>query len=360
MEAPIRRTAFLVRTHNPTPAQLQRMQSWMAQLAGTEFQFFVSVDITSLQGRITAMRLNQLFPPGVVHCYSEASLLARYSAGIRYFVDPYLWPGGPTQAEVYLNRRKQGVSVAWALHAEPICLWAHSTAGFAFDFVWVSEDDVGFSGDLPCFLRAYAADDADLVTNTASKSTSYKPAVVKRGVVVRQAEGWFWHDAVSPAYAAAVPSHARYKTNEHLQRFSKKLLLTLDHLSGNMGITGWSEGSVVSLVLQRERGLTLRLFRPEHIGHTYSWAGRIMAREWTKICRADRLAEGEATMHPVGAAYTSAPPQVQPVMSKRRRLLVALPTGIFASSLFLPLGPPEGNVPSRPGVVGSVYHALKH
>mmetsp|Transcript_11 Transcript_11/g.34 ORF Transcript_11/g.34 Transcript_11/m.34 type:complete len:381 (-) Transcript_11:209-1351(-) len=370
-------TCLLVRTHNPTPAQVERIGEWFRLLQGSGFELFVSVDVTAPAGLAAVSALCTRIPAARIHTYTEVEMITQYFNSMQYFVDPVHFPGGAGAKRVHAERRAQGYSLAWGLHVEPICLWAHMM-GFRFSHVWVCEDDIGFSGDLPSFLRAYEHDPADLLTNTAAPSSAFKAPQVKCGVVVRPGSGWFWHDTCSPAYARQVPSFARYKTSEHINRFSNRLIRELDRLSRVEGVSAWSEQFVISIALQRERGFHVSLFRPEHIGSPYQWNGRVSAREWIRICREDRAAWQQGAAH-AGFAQTvahsmqshqlePAPGYMLPALSYGMPLL--LPTGMPAP---LPSAPPpvqakrrriDFSWPSpfqeqRHGFEGRIYHALK-
>lgn len=284
---------LVVRTHNPTLAQVERMGEWYRALMQTEFELYVSVDVTAPAGLATVSALCSRIPQARIHTYTETEMIHQYYASMSHFVDAARFPGGAGAKRVYAERRAQGCSLAWGMHVEPICLWAHAV-GWRFSYVWVCEDDVGFSGDLAAFLRAYAHDRADVLTNMASPSSAFRAPQVKCGVVVRPGSGWFWHDTCTPAYARQVPSAERYKTSEHLNRLSLPLLRELDRLSRLEGVSAWSEQFFISIALQRERGFTVSLFRPEHVGSPYQWNGRVSARDWTHICRDDRAAAAGA------------------------------------------------------------------
>lgn len=363
MQAP---PCIVVRTHNPTVAQIERMGEWYRALMHTEFELYVSVDVTAPAGLATVGALCTRIPQARIHTYTEAEMVHQYYASMSHFVDASRFPGGAGAKRVYAERRAQGCSLAWGMHVEPICLWAHAV-GWRFSHVWVCEDDIGFSGDLPAFLRAYAHDPADVVTNMASQSSAFKAPQVKCGVVVRPGSGWFWHDTCTPAYARQVPSHERFKTSEHLNRLSQRLVRELDRLSRTEGVSAWSEQFFISIALQRERGFTVSLFRPEHIGSPYQWNGRVSARDWNHICREDRAAAIGAFQRsyllPSMAAMGYAMPPV---------LLPPVPGGVAAGAAAAaaqqskrrriefswPLGPQDGQraLAQAQGIEGRIYH----
>jgi len=329
--------------HYPLPRR------WYRELLYTEFELFVSVDVSAPAGLATAAALCTRIPQARVHTYTEAEMVHKYYASMQHFEDASRFPGGAGARRVYAERREQGCSLAWGMHIEPICLWAH-TIGWRFSAVWVCEDDIGFSCDLPAFLRAYGHDPADVVTNMASQSSAFRAPQVKCGVVVRPGSGWFWHDTCTPEYNRQVPSHARFKTSEHLNRLSISLIRELDRLSRVEGVSAWSEQYFISLALQRERGFTVSLFRPEHIGVPYQWNGRVSARDWAHICREDR-ATSAGTFH-----RSFLLPSLSFAMPVLLQANAPLP---LKGRRRLELGWPLGASDSQKGVEGKIYHALK-
>jgi hypothetical protein len=122
----------------------------------------------------------------------------------------------------------------------------------------------------------------------ATPSSPFMTPQLKCGIIVRPGSGWFWHETCSPEYARQVPSAARRKTSEHLNRLSQPLLRELDRLSRVEGVSAWSEQFFISIALQRERGFAVSLFQPQHIGSPYQWNGRVSLRDWHHIVREDR------------------------------------------------------------------------
>lgn len=357
---------LLVRTHNPTRAQMDRIGEWHRALEPTEFELYVSVDVTAAAGLATASALCSRVPPARIHTYTEAEMAATYHASMRHFTDVERFPGGEGAQKVYADRRTVGCSLAWGMHVEPICLWAHAV-GWHFSCVWVCEDDIGFSGEVAAFLRAYAHDPADVVTNMASPSSAFRPPHVRCGVVVRPGSGWFWHDTCTPAYARQVPPGARFKTSEHLNRLSARLLRELDRLSRAEGVSAWSEQFFVSVALQRERGFSVALFRPEHVGSPYQWNGRVSARDWFHICREDRAAAAVGSFHrsyllpsisPIGYAMPMLAPPVQGAAAH------AVAAAAAAAAAAVPhkrrraecVWPFEPRAPQPHGFEGKIYH----
>lgn len=284
MSAPV---CVLVRSHDPTPAQAERVGEWLCALEHTEFVMYVSVDVSAPATAAKALaRLARHVPANRIHTYTEADMLGVYGRSLCHFLDPQTFPGTESARTTFAGRRQCGTSLAWGFHVEAIGLWAHQV-NFAFSHVWVLEDDVGFSGDIAAFLRQYSHDPADLITNRITPTA---------------AGTWGWHDTCTPAYACSVPPGRRYTTNEHVMRFSARLLSELDRLSRIDGISAWSEQFVVSIVMQPERQFSATLFWPEHVGSPFKWDGRILSREeWAHICMDDQRAR--SPISPIDLAY---------------------------------------------------------
>jgi hypothetical protein len=118
----------------------------------------------------------------------------------------------------------------------------------------VLEDDVGYTAELAALVAAYANDGvADLITDEPTQSEplsavrcQLNPDLVATEPVVWQ--GWCWHDTCTDLYNALVPSERRWKTKEHAQRFSARLLDELARQC-DAGCSAWSEQFAVSLCI---------------------------------------------------------------------------------------------------------------
>lgn len=374
--------AFLVRTHDPTDAMLARIMDWFRQLRCTEFELHVSVDASRPRGQRAAARLRSMLPAGRVHSYTEAELVARYARSLRIFTQPAHFAGGAYASGCYFRKRAEGMTISWGFHTEAIGAWAHGVRARAFSRVWVCEDDVGFSGSLPAFLRAYEPDGADLICNEAKLTRAFRQQRVRNGAVVRAEEGWLWHGTVTPAYARLVPTHMRYTTQEHLVRLSARFLRELEHLARVEGVSAWSEQSMVSLALVRRRPVAF--FERAHVGTPFAWWGRVSRRDWVRIGARDAAAL--RAEHDAGAPAEESPraEERRPHMAKRRRLAAPEPPDAAAARRTprgaaggehevasarggsrdrSPMPSPAAQLQQRAAdacAIGKVYHALKY
>ena len=323
-------TAVLVRSHNPTAATICRLAEWHASLSAANVPLHLSMDVT--HGRAAADEVKLALSGVRMHTYTEAELMHRYprlEAVRERMAGEASWKGlaelaeGQTCEEVTAAlkggwRKWAGArsSIAWGMHTEAIRAWyqhlkaQHDEQALAwppFEFVWVLEDDVGFTAPLADLVRAYTRSGyvdraADLITDAPTRSTPVhgvrceprQSGTAHEGT--REAEGarvvwegWCWHDTCSDAYALLVPSEQRWKTKEHAQRFSRRLL---DELADrcDAGCSAWSEQAAVSLCLRgHDRGFRCaplqKMSLPPDPSRQYNHDGRVTKEEYEELCR---------------------------------------------------------------------------
>jgi hypothetical protein len=179
---PLQGTCVLVRSHNPTPAQIARVLAWQSEVAAVGASFWVSVDASAAAGQLTAEKYRAA---GLVniHAYNETLMMSTYpvlvemgykmvqvgrrhrktissdhpsplTTGLRKFSVAAGRPQQSVLARVGLSRGSD-LTVVRCLRgacSAPLPFVPHLNRPQhhqgAFQHVWVLEDDVGFSGDL--------------------------------------------------------------------------------------------------------------------------------------------------------------------------------------------------------------------
>ena len=290
------RSAVLVRTHAPTPASIERILEWSRSAKAAGAMFAVSVDTTAPAGRKAAFALLSQLGDELVHTYDGDELANVYPV-LERECRARVQAGSRRQWQRWGACPREGAStpppptLAWCFHTEAINLWAQRHDTDAFEACWVLEDDVGFTGDLlNDFCLHYDEDSADLISLPTA-------AVFKQGrngrPTLRDSE-WCWAFTGSDAFLQEVPPIERVKCGEHVQRFSRRFLDELHHQSSWKGMTAWSEMASPSLC--RYAGFHIAEIRPEHIGHTFSFAGRISRAQWSQLQGDDAEAANQAKL----------------------------------------------------------------
>ena len=180
-------------------------------------------------------------------------------------------------------------SLAWGFHLEAINLFVQAQPRRVdFDYCWVVEDDVGFTGDLCAELcAAYASETADLVTSKIrpvfqlgrhGRPTRVGPAVKR----------WIWSHAGSDAFLSRASPTDRVKSAEHCQRFSRRLLDAFHRLAQDDRVSAWSEMATPTLCALV--GCETAPLRAEHVGEPFAFHGRISRQAWDELESADRAA----------------------------------------------------------------------
>ncbi|CAE8651620.1 unnamed protein product, partial [Polarella glacialis] len=267
--------AVVVRVHGGTSdAMLRRHVSWASQLAaqGSLTRLWMLVDETYDGSGHTKKRLSSFAKEAglgqldlQVFAYTQADMVARFPVlgDIRRSM-----PDTQDVRDCFVLPCPK--SLAWCFHVETLLLWwlcLSSEPSAMPSFVWVVEDDAGFSSTegLAKFLEAYRTDRADLLAN---------------GLQPVEPE-WVWRDAASAEFLRLCPLAQRWRCAEHVQRFSRKLMEELSRLS-LQGVSGWSEMSAPSLC--RAAGLLQAPLRPEHVGSVFRFDGKVPESAWPLIC----------------------------------------------------------------------------
>eukprot|EP00928_Gymnodinium_smaydae_P064864 TRINITY_DN48104_c0_g1_i1.p1 TRINITY_DN48104_c0_g1~~TRINITY_DN48104_c0_g1_i1.p1 ORF type:complete len:410 (-),score=24.87 TRINITY_DN48104_c0_g1_i1:123-1352(-) len=317
------RTAVLVRIHSPSEATLARLGAWARDLHASGVDFWISMDTTSQDAsarrRVEAAVAN--WPASArstvrVHYYCQDDLLQNYPALIELLTIMPLpvIPGGGHYQGASMPAR----SLAWGFHAEAINLWfrqhnmdqKYRADGSCndclnYDFVWVLEDDVGFSGNLSTLIEHYASDDSDLISAPGLDGVLKgedgfgrpKPRVPgdwrwPRDITLNP-DGWCWYFMRSANFRKRIEACGaeQRNTGEHVQRYSAKLLNEL-HAWSAQGAIAWSEMSVPT-VCAAVPGLKPSVLDASLIGVPFSVCGRVSADAWDEIMQntsmSDRL-----------------------------------------------------------------------
>ena len=172
-------------------------------------------------------------------------------------------------------------SMAWGFHCE--CVAAAITQAARrknidrYDFVWVFEDDVGYSGEnIVDFLEKYVSDESDLLTH-------FYESVPRT---------WWWRLTMTEAFYQRVGRviDACVVSPEHVQRFSGRLLAELEAWS-RAGAVSWSECMTPTVCLSTD-GLRCGVLRAEDAGFPFKWNGKVSAQRWGEICSSSRGRRG--------------------------------------------------------------------
>ncbi len=255
------RIAFVVRACNPSVAMLSRIKTWFhdissRQNSSLQIDLHLSVDIT--HNPCTFL----IEPHIYLHTYTSADM---------EYVFPVL--KNEMSDRVPPISQRAVMSHRWGFHVEAIGLWYKRFVNKKYDYVWVVEEDVGFTGSVYELINSYTQNIEDLlVAEYSSTLTQWN------GLSDEKSQGWCWHDTVSMLYSQMINEDCRLTAPEHVQRFSAKCLLLLFGLSRRK-ICAWSEQSCPTLVSQY---LNLGTFHGKHVGSVFSWDGNITQLEWEK------------------------------------------------------------------------------
>lgn len=303
------RVALVVRVHCPSDAALERIHDWAADLIKQGGQtaladFWISIDSTfpCYRGRERVEHAIAQWSPTLqagirLHLYSASDLLHAYPVLFELLplvVNPVI-PGGGTYQDTKFPLR----SLAWGFHAEAINLWFQGT-GCDYDYVWVFEDDVGYSGVISKLILDHVDDTSDLISGAGVTDPGGdgfgcpRPKLPGCWTVPAKfcfngnSDGWCWY------YTRSASFHERLQglggdyrnSSEHVQRFSRRLLCEL-HRWSNEGASAWSEMSTPTVCLAVP-GMRCRTLDPAHCGEPFAFDGHVTEVQWKEILQDPR------------------------------------------------------------------------
>ena len=236
---------------------MHRILDWQKSVLEAGGMFSVSIDVTG--------------GTSVVDTYANAGIYMLHTWNESEMRDAY-----PAVAVVRQRVGNIGSkSLGWGMQVEPANLWLRfmrSQSAREIEYVWLIEEDVGFSGDLASGLLAeYLSEPADLITHNAHFR-----------------ENWGFLYAATAEFLEKIPVQARIVSSENTRRYSARFLDDLHKLGEgshplHLGkpMLGWSEMASPSLC--QYLGLKTVGFRSEHIGDPFLWNGRLSAAQWRQI-----------------------------------------------------------------------------
>eukprot|EP00943_MAST-04B_sp_MAST-4B-sp1_P009583 g9583.t1 len=319
--------AFLIRTYNPSMSAIERILTWCYQIKQnniitdnsrtncigvkkTKIDFWISVDCTlprvnsntsdviitnrgkkkkKRHKRVTCgASHNEAVPDNLSvkkqiidtinnHAAFKNNLLLDQDIHFHEYQESNLLSLYPNLNEINIDRaysnsrikKENRCSLAWGMHVEAINYWYQQLKN-CYRNIWVIEDDVGYSGNI-CNLIEYYNDEEEYANTDVI--TSHLTNVTK---------AWWWKDTCSKNYDRQYPMMVRFKSPEHVQRFSTIFLNHLHTLGVERGCHSWSESFVPTTCLAD--GFSLKFFNKSHIGSTYTWNGRVSKEQWHNIC----------------------------------------------------------------------------
>eukprot|EP00930_Biecheleria_cincta_P046837 TRINITY_DN3235_c0_g1_i1.p1 TRINITY_DN3235_c0_g1~~TRINITY_DN3235_c0_g1_i1.p1 ORF type:complete len:352 (+),score=36.64 TRINITY_DN3235_c0_g1_i1:90-1145(+) len=199
------KVAFVIRTFSPSAGNRKLIYEWLSDLKTHEYiDIYVSIDQT---GQRHAEEVQVLiagthaagFRVNGIHRYTQDDMTQAYPA---------------LKGREYHDKRKY--SLPWGYHVQSVDLWLQTLARTyqTYEYIWVVEDDLGYSGNISSLLQRYSRSSSDLISTPA-----------------RAPNRSFWEDGQSEKYKQRVSKSQRLWMSEHIVRMSRKLLQKLHEWS---------------------------------------------------------------------------------------------------------------------------------
>jgi len=241
-----------------TDAMLERILSWAEEL-GPHVALWVLADDSSGDG--ARRRLEDLHVASLRRSQRAAGLqVSRFSAADIGHAFPVL----ADLAAAYAAAHRMKVGLTWAFTTEAVLLWWRRVREVPPCYIWVLEPDVSYSGNLSHFVGAYGGTAADLVSVNITPLDKF----------------WPWKGlATQPFFRVA--GHGCHMLHKGMvMRWSHQLLITLQAYA-EAGISAYSEMMVPTVCMAS--GLSYTHLRPEHMGATFAWNGKVSEEAWARI-----------------------------------------------------------------------------
>jgi len=255
------RVALLVHTYHPTAVMTKRIAKWVSSVP-SNVDAFVSIDI-SIPHNLSPL-LDTLHRSGFddshIHRYTTDEMHKAYHA-----LD------GKTRLAY------QYVTAATDLFLQSL--------NKTYDYFWVLEDDVGYSGDLSKLMEKYSGSDDDLI------SGKYYP----------MGDNKYVDDAQSDLYKEWVPREKRVESENHVVRMSFKLLGRISHWMKEGAI---HQAEEMPPTICKMEDMKCSALAEADLGYPYEFQSTHdltfkSAANWTEAKRKDAEAGKHLLYHPV-------------------------------------------------------------
>lgn len=232
---------IIIRFHTVTSSQLERYNSWKNRTSRENKYIY-----------LTDVKYDKFKNMRYIYCIDSDEVLRNY---------PSLINSGRCK-----NRYKN--FYLFAFHIEHIILCIKALLKkYRFKFIWILEQDVGYSGDINKLIYKYDMIKSDIITTQFYQSNS----------------NWYYcctYDYMK--LRILMLSRKGYKTSEHIQRWSFKYYKEVNEML-NRKIHSQSEHASIEFSLMLN--LTYHSIENNDIGYKYQWNSRVSKEEWNYILK---------------------------------------------------------------------------
>jgi len=280
--------AFLVRTYSPTPAMSKRIVQWVSSLKShPDVHAFISLDQTSNSSESRSRREFLLKELGAVGFDSHNI----YKFTLNDVLQAY-----PALKGSHYREGDGQTGLGLGYQVQPIDMFVQTLPRKhrTYDYLWVFEDDVGYTGDIAKLLQAYSRSSSDLIGG--DNHTDYEQTFASQSDRYTRN---FHVNGQTDLYRKWVPADQRRRLEEHVLRFSPKLLGKLHDWS----VAGAVDVSAcMSATVCRIEKMDCSKLKAEDLGTPYTWSKHyaIHTQEaWDALVRKDVAAAHPRLYHPL-------------------------------------------------------------
>lgn len=232
------KSIILIRYHLPTKYQIYRFNLWKNSSL-LQYKYIFLTD-----------NYNDSCNKENLYCITADEVFNKYSSLIN--------------TGICRNKYKQFYMNTFHIEHVLLC-WKLLIKKYKFDYMWVVEQDIGFSGNINQLFKEYDNISSDLI------STNYSVNNL----------GWYYCCTNNyMKYRKDKLNNTGYKTSEHIQRWSTKYIKKVYKLL-NKNIHSQSEHASIEFLLFLK--LTFHNINKKDIGYKYKWNSRVSKEEWIII-----------------------------------------------------------------------------
>lgn len=241
------KTAVIIRAKYPTKSQILRYIDWFDSI-GNDYDFYIMLDEPLVRQYTDIPNFIYINYTMVINEYPEiVNLRRRGNCKHKLFPDYFFY--------------------MWVSHTESILIW-YNQLQYKYDYLWILEQDLGYSGKMGDFLRIFDNQTHDFIADKVLCSPK------------KYAHQYCRTEKYGEYRSKHNTNHSLCYSDEFIQRWSMKLIDILNEQTKN-GLHAISETSVAEAALYNK--LSYTTIPLEYHGIYFRWSRKIGPITWEKI-----------------------------------------------------------------------------
>lgn len=241
------KTAIIIRAKYPTKSQILRYADWFSTIEN-DYDFYIMLDEPLVRQYTDIPNFIYINYTVVMDTYPEiVNLRNRGNCKHRTFPDYFFY--------------------MWVSHTESILIW-YNQLQYKYDYLWILEQDLGYSGKIGDFLRIFDNKTDDFIADKVLCSPK------------KYAHKFCRTEKYGEFRAKHNKNNSLCYSDEFIQRWSKNLIDILNDQTRN-GLHAISESSVAEAAIYNK--LSYSTIPLQYHGIYFRWSRKIGPITWGKI-----------------------------------------------------------------------------